>query len=238
VEPLADIMNVNEFVDFECNCHNQYELYQKFGVWPAETLEHCKVFMACLNDQRSISGRVVLGVAAALQKYSEVTLAQTPAMNGQSSDSNCFTPSDAEYGTLVQCGCLGGLVTACGDEIGPIDSCLHDYACLKDNVCEEWKGLNCGHLPQSALQLRAGRVQQDANGDTDQLNRSAAGTRSGLRSRDLAFAQSALQLRAGRVEKDANGDTDQPNRSTAGTRSGLHSRKLVLETTLCSKQAF
>jgi hypothetical protein len=184
--------SASELVDFECECNAHYTEYRKNGEWPLGTTAECQQFIACLNNQKSASVKVLTGLAKGLSKTITVTIG-----------AGCFTPSPEKYKELTECNCLKGLLKHCGNDAGTetTDECLKAHACKKDDVCQEWKDENCANLfPHDSLsQLRANHQQ---------LNNSADSRNPG-----------ALQQRAGRVQKDANGDTDQPNRALENTVS-------------------
>jgi hypothetical protein len=148
VEEFFEHMTSFEFVEFECQCNEQYQYYTENYVWPDGTTNECKQFIACLNNEVGASVKVLTGLAKALKEYKE-------GANNSSHNSNCFSPTPGKYEELTECGCLKELVQACGDDAGtlPADECLKNHACKHEQVCDDWQAANC---PAMALQLHAG----------------------------------------------------------------------------------
>jgi hypothetical protein len=152
-----------ELVEFECECNEHYKEYKETDAWPEATEDMCKQFVSCLNDQNDLGVKVLTGIARALADAIQPSLEpgeNEPGENEPGQDpQSCFNPSTAKYKELAECGCLGGLIKACGDDAGmeAADECLKSYACAHHKVCDDWQQVNCAEISssESVLQLRA-----------------------------------------------------------------------------------
>jgi hypothetical protein len=163
VEEFFSIYSSSELVAFECKCNEHYEEYKKIGAWPAETETKCKQFVACLNNQRTASVKVITAIAKALKSVQQVdSFAEDKAIaHAQPQSADCFEPTAEKYQELTECNCLKGLTRNCGEDAGmePTVVCLKMHACRHDNVCESWKDANdCSDLLLQLQLLEAGQL--------------------------------------------------------------------------------
>lgn len=193
VEAFFEHLTSYEFVEFECACNEQYLQYIANHVWPDGTTDECKQFIACLNNGRGASAKVLTGLAKALKATTTTELIEHKNTADKSSyNSSCFTPSPEKYQELTECNCLKELVNVCGDDAGTLsaDECLKEHACGHEEVCDDWQAANC---PSMSLQLHA------RGGIPDALNEDSAHrlSSSGDAPTSLARVDEMLQTKCG-----------------------------------------
>jgi hypothetical protein len=159
-----------DFVTFQCKCIDQhYKDYIEDSAWPSETPQKCKDFIACLQNEHTMSSRLAVSLAKALGSHggglveekslgATGTLMPTTTPASQDPDSllanECFEPSNSTFASLVECGCMKDLLDACGDPlVEDAEDCLVKHACKHSGVCQDWKDSKCG---EGALQMRSG----------------------------------------------------------------------------------